>query len=200
MSVTPSVTPQLPELSGQIRVLVIEDDFTFAHPILARCTDAGMDTRYAPMGRAGLEAVRDTHPHIILLSDTEPEDLALKVGLYARKLTAAPIIVLTHAHSNPALWRAVSADEKSFLPKTSPAQVILERAAVMMKTAYHANQLMISETPADSAQSVPRGWGKCQVCGYLGPRAKFEVSNPLARHRCCCPACKRSEDVVFSVS
>jgi DNA-binding response OmpR family regulator len=194
-----SLTPEMPELTGQIRVLVIEDDFAVAHPILARCTDAGMDARYAPMGRAGLEAVRDTHPHVILLSDTEPEELALKMGLYSRKLSAAPILILTHAHSNPALWRAVTSDESSFLPKSSSAQVVLERTAALVKTAYHAKQLMISETPADGVQNVPHGWGKCQICGYIGPRAKFEVSNPLARHRYCCPACKRSDDVVFSV-
>ena len=195
-----SATPELPELAGQIRVLVIEDDFTLAHPILLRCTEAGMDARYAPVGRAGLEAVRDTHPHVILLSDTEPEELALKVGLYARKLSSAPMLVLTHAHSNPALWRAVSADEKSFLPKSSSAQTVLERTAFLVKNAYHAKQLMISETPDESSQHVPRGWGKCQICGYLGPRIKFEVSNPLARHSHCCPVCKRSDDVVFAVS
>ena len=37
---TPS--PELPELTGQIRVLVIEEDFAVAHPILSRCTEAGM--------------------------------------------------------------------------------------------------------------------------------------------------------------
>ena len=195
-----STTAELPELTGQIRLLVIEDDFDVAHPILARCTDAGMDARYAPMGRAGLEAVRDTHPHIILLSDTEPEEMALKVGFYARKLSAAPILVLTHAHSNPALWRTVSSDEKSFLAKSASAQTVLERAAMLIKSAYHAKQLMISETPADGVKNVPRGWGKCQVCGYLGPHTKFEVTNPLARHRHCCPVCKRGDDVVFAVS
>ncbi len=195
-----TASPELPELTGQIRVLVIEDDFAVAHPILSRCTEAGMDARYAPMGRPGLEAVRDTHPHVIVLSDMAGTDIALKVGLYLRKISVAPVLVLTHQHSNIALWRAVSTDDSSFLAKSSPAQTILERAAGLVKNAYHAKQLMISETPADIPQNLPRNWGKCQSCGYLGPRSKFEVSNPLARHRHVCPACKNFNDIVFSVS
>ena len=195
-----TASPELPELTGQIRVLVIEDDFAIAQPILSRCTDAGMDARYAPIGRPGLEAVRDTHPHVIVLSDSEGKDISLKVGLYSRKISAAPLLVLTHAHTNIALWRAVSSDENSFLDKKSSAQMILERAAGLVKNAYKAKQLMISETPADLPQNLPRNWGKCQSCGYLGPRSKFEVSNPLARHRHICPACKNPNDIVFSVS
>jgi DNA-binding response OmpR family regulator len=190
----------LPELSGQIRVLVIEDDFTKAHPILSRCTEAGMDARYAPLGRPGLEAVRDAHPHIIVLGDIEKGDMALKVGLYSRKLSAAPILVLTHAHSNTALWRAVSANDKNFLDKKSTAQMVLERAAMLVKEAYHAKQLMISASPADGAELLPHGWGKCQSCGYIGPRNKFEVTGPLARHRHVCPSCKNFDDLAFSVS
>jgi hypothetical protein len=195
-----TTSPALPELTGQIRVLVIEDDFMVAQPILSRCTEAGMDARYAPLGRAGLEAVRDTHPHVIVLSDIEGNDTALKVGLYARKLSAAPVLVLIHTHSNIALWRAVSNDDNCFLSKQAPAQVVLERAAALVKIAYHTKQLMISETPAEGGESVPRGWGKCGSCGYLGPRAKFEISNPLARHRYVCPVCKGFDDITFSVS
>lgn len=193
-------SPELPELTGQIRVLVIEDDFAVAHPILSRCTEAGMDARYAPMGRPGLEAVRDTHPHIIVLCDVEGSDIALKVGLYARKLSAAPILVLTHHHSNIALWRAVNSEDNGFLDKVSPAQTVLERAAMLVKSAYHEKQLMISETPADIDQNLPHNWGKCQSCGYLGPRSKFDVGNPLARHRYVCPVCKNFNDITFSVS
>ncbi len=195
-----TASPKLPELTSPIRVLVIEDDFAVAQPILSRCTEAGMDARYAPMGRPGLEAVRDIHPHLIILSDVEGSDIALRVGLYSQKITAAPILVLTHDHSNIALWRALSTDEKNFASKIAPAQMILERAAALVKSAYQAQQLLISETPLDSAQNIPRNWGKCQSCGYLGPRGKFEVSNPLARHRHVCPVCKNFNDIVFSVS
>lgn len=195
-----SASPELPELTGQIRVLVIEDDFAVAQPILTRCTDAGMDVRYAPMGRSGLEAVRDTHPNVIVLSDVEGTDVALKVGLYSRKLSLAPILILTHSHTNEALWRAVSHDENSFLTKSATAQAVLERAAGLVKQAYHAKQLMISETPADLPQNLPHNWGKCGSCGYLGPRTKFEVANPLARHRQVCPACKNFDDITFSVT
>lgn len=194
-----TASPELPELTGQIRVLVIEDDFALAQPILSRCTEAGMDARYAPMGRSGLEAVRDTHPHVIILSDVEGNDIALKVGLYSRKISAAPILILTHGHSNNALWRAVSTEASNFLDSHASAQAVLERAALLVKNAYHAKQLMISETPDDTPQNLPHNWGKCQSCGYLGPRSKFEVGNPLARHRHVCPVCKNFSDIVFSV-
>lgn len=194
-----TASPELPELTGQIRVLVIEDDFAVAQPILSRCTEAGMDVRYAPLGRPGLEAVRDTHPHVIVLSDVKGSDMGLKVGLYARKISAAPILVLIHEHSNVALWRAVSSDDNSFLSNASP-QVILQRAALLVKTAYHAKQLMISEAPDDNVHNLPRGWGRCESCGYIGPRSKFEVSNPLARHRHICPACKNFQDISFNVA
>lgn len=195
-----SELPELPELTGQIRVLVIEDDILAAHPVLARCTEAGMDARYAPGGRAAVDAVRETHPHAIVLSDIEGEG-ALKLGLYLRRMTQAPILVLTHAHSNPVLWRAVNQAEEGFLDKKSSPQTVLERTARMVKNTYHAKQLMISDTPEDGpGQNLPTGWGKCQSCGYLGPRAKFVSSSLLARHNHTCPACKNSDDIVFAVS
>jgi hypothetical protein len=192
--------PQLPQLSGQIRVLVIDDDMMAAHPILARCAEAGMDARYAPWGKPALEAVRDAHPHIIILSDIQPQEHSVKLGLFIRKMTLAPVLLLTTYHTNVALWHGVSSDPNSFLPKDAAAQDVLERAALLVKAIYHESQLMISEAPLDgSGTTLPSGWGKCTMCGYIGPKTRFANPTLLGRHSHVCPKCKHAENIVFAM-
>jgi DNA-binding response OmpR family regulator len=190
---------ELPELEGQIRVLVIEDDLITVRQILVRCTEAGMDTRYAPPGPPALEAIRTIRPHVVLLGICEPEDGCLRLALRIKQETSAPLLVLTDKHTSFALWQEVFPDASKFIARDTAPQAILQRITARIRDTYHEKQLMVAEAPID-APTVPKGWGTCQGCGYIGPRAKFVNPNPLARHAVTCPACKHCDDIVFAVA
>ena len=192
---------EMPRLEGQIRVLVIEDDLLAVRSLLVRCTEAGMDTRYAPHGGAALEAVRSIQPHVILLGVSESEDEDLRLAALIHNEDPAPLLVLTDAQTDMARWREFMGDASLYIPKDAPPQAILERMASRIREAYHERQLMIADTPSESpVHGLAPGWGKCQHCGYIGPRAKFVDPNPLARHSLICPVCKHSDEIVFAVA
>lgn len=189
---------ELPVLEGQIRVLVIDDDLFDVRSVLVRCTEAGMDTRYAPHGPAAIEAVRTVHPHIILLGVTNQGDDCMRLALQLEREIASPLLVLTDAKTNLARWKEDVRNVAQYIPKDASAQAILQQMTARIRDVYHEKQLMVAEAPADTA--VPKGWGTCQSCGYIGPRPKFVNPNPLARHALLCPACKHSDDIVFAVA
>lgn len=192
---------ELPQLDGQIRVLVIEDDMMAVRTVLVRCTEAGMDTRYAPFGTTALEAMRSIKPHLILLGVSESEEQSLKLAISIGRESAAPLLVLTDARANLKHWHEYLHDASHFITRDLPVQAVLERITFLIRDTYHEKQLMVAETPVDSdVTGVPTGWGKCQHCGYIGPRKKFLDPNRLARHPFVCPVCKQYDDIVFAVS
>ncbi len=192
---------ELPQLDGQIRVLVVEDDMMAVRSVLVRCTEAGMDTRYAPHGAAALEAVRAVKPHLIVLGIAESEAGSVRLAKLIQVESAAPILTLTEARTDLFPWQGISTEASHFMAKDTAAQEILERITSLIRDAYHESQLMVADTSSDSTvKGLPAGWGKCQSCGYIGPRTKFTDPNPLARHATICPVCKHFDDIVFSVS
>jgi len=189
----------LPALEGQIHILVIEDDFMQVRSLLARCTDAGMHTRYAPPN-AAFEAIRFLEPHLIVLGATSPETECLRLVAFLRSKTAVPFLVLTETQTNRSHWQELLPDPLSYIPKNSPAQTIFRCITARLRAVYHEDQLMVSETPDETTLAgVPAGWGKCQSCEYVGPRANFVNPDRLSRHSLICPACKRTNDVEFAV-
>lgn len=191
----------LPQLDGQIRVLVVEDDMMAVRSVLVRCTESGMDTRYSPHGSSALEAVRAIRPHLILFGIAESEANSLKLAEHIQRESAAPILMLTEVHTDLSQWRGISADPAHFMSRKNDAQAILEHITALIRVTYHESQLMVAETSSDTTvKGLPAGWGKCQSCGYIGPRAKFRDPNPVARHSLICPVCKHFDDIVFSVS
>ena len=192
---------ELPQLDGQIRVLIVEEDMMAVRAVLVRCTEAGMDTRYAPPGAAAVEAVCIVRPHLILLGIAESEDASLRLAALIGTKSAAPLLVLTEPRTDVLRWQGISPNSPHFIDKKASAQEILEHITALIRETYHESQLMVADTPSDNtATRLPAGWGKCQSCGYIGPRAKFLDANPLARHTLICPVCKRFDDLVFSVS
>lgn len=188
-------------LQGQLRVLIIDDDLMAVRAALVRFTEAGMDCRYAPPGVAAVEAARSLNPHVILLGVWAPTKDALKFAVQLDGDKETPLLILTDSTVDIAEWHLYFPNHNSYIPKDAPPQAILERTAGLIKERFQQAQLMIADTPATTTvQGLQPGWGKCQNCGYIGPRPKFTDSNPLARHSLICPVCKRSDEVVFSVA
>ena len=188
-------------LKGQLRVLIIDEDLMAVRAILVRSTEAGMDCRYAPPGVAALEAARALNPHAIVLGVWAPSQDALKFAVQLDGDKDIPLLILSDATIDIAEWHVFFPNHNSYIAKNSPPQIILERMAALIKERYHQAQLMIADAPATTTvQGLRPGWGKCQICGYIGPRTKFSDTNPLARHSLKCPVCKRSDEVVFSVA
>jgi hypothetical protein len=44
------------------------------------------------------------------------------------------------------------------------------------------------------------GWRNCDVCGYMGPRQRFEQKDGQGQRLLQCPLCKRDNRKVFLVS
>lgn len=113
------------------RVLVIDDDPSIRRMIGYALADEGYQVAEASDGRAGLEAVSQQHPDLILLDMKMPGMDGWEFAKVYRERYdhQAPIIVLTAAQN--AAERAEEVHAESYVPKPFDLDILLERVAAL---------------------------------------------------------------------
>lgn len=187
------------EIAGQARVLAIVPDPTLARALLTTFSEAGLDCRYAPAGSAGLAACHETGSHVIVLDesvgDVDPHLLCARI----RSESHTPMVMLMND-----IERTRSPDFQIvadvYLPRNIPATTVLAHVEAQLQRVYNFNAVLpADDVSAHTKPAPPPGWGRCEVCNYMGPRAKFENADRSSRHSLICPACKQSENIAFSM-
>lgn len=189
--------PAPPE-TGKFRILVAEDDSSIARLILATLKRAGFDCRYAPDGIEALKVFKECDPHLVLTDIMMPgmngHDLCVKI----REISTVPVIMMTAADTEDAQMKGFKggADDyvsKPFNPKTMTARVIAH-----LRRVYRYD--FSESSREESEDAMPAGWGKCESCGYMGPRDRFgtrmEDDTPVA----VCPVCRSTNKITYSVA
>ena len=191
--------PDVPT-NGKFRVLVVEDDSHIARLILANLTKAGLECRYAPDGVAGFKAFEEANPHLVLTDIMMPGMDGRQLCTKIRESSTIPIIMMTAADSEEAEMAGFKVGADDYVPKPFNPKLLIARVIANLRRVYRYDFKEEEEKKSPPAEgSLPAGWASCDMCGYMGPREKFEKMNSRGDRFATCPRCQQGESITFSI-
>jgi two-component system KDP operon response regulator KdpE len=115
------------------RLLVIEDEVDIRRAVIAALRDQHPAIIEASTGTAGIDAVDNSHPDLIILDLGLPDIDGLAVCARIRAATAAPIIVLTARHGEADTVALLNAGADDYITKPFSTQELAARVAVQLR-------------------------------------------------------------------
>ncbi|RYX84622.1 response regulator transcription factor [bacterium] len=196
--------PPLPP-DNKFRVLLIEDDTNFATQVLSFLAKAGFDCRHATEVQTAMDSFIQVQPHLILSEAQSTGVDGLTFCKWLRETSAIPVVLLGPAQESAEIAALkIGADDYIGLP-LRPA-TLMARIVAQLRRAYRYNAPPKMDNPfglpvedEETTGKLPPGWASCELCGYQGPRTKFEKEDWLGNIKMICPNCKSSDHVVISI-
>jgi CheY-like chemotaxis protein len=203
------------------RVLVIEDDVHIAKLISVNLTRAGVESRSAFNGQAGLEEFKNHPPHLVLLDLMMPVLNGFQVCEKLRALSVVPIVIMTARLEPIHQMRGFRLGADDFVLKPFDPQLLVARVIAHLRRVYRYNNGHIyrredhaaETTAAESASRplqlesstplahMPLGWAGCDACNYMAPLSQFPRRfNGKNTTVLTCPHCQSQGRIRFAVN
>src|SRR6185436_21058302 len=119
--------------AAHYRLLVIEDEVDIRRAVGAALREQHPAIIEASTGQAGVEAVDNSHPDLIILDLGLPGLDGLAVCERIRSMTAAPIIVLTARHGEADTVALLNAGADDYVTKPFSTQELAARVAAQLR-------------------------------------------------------------------
>ncbi|HEY5023169.1 MAG TPA: response regulator transcription factor [Gemmatimonadaceae bacterium] len=116
-------------------LLIIEDEVEITRAVGAALRDQHPAIVEATAGEAGLDAVRSSHPDIIILDLGLPDLDGLEVCRRIRAITDAPIVVLTARHGETDTVALLNAGADDYVTKPFSTQELAARVTAQLRRA-----------------------------------------------------------------
>jgi len=170
------------------KILVVEDNLTLAEGIAYNLRHERHEARVAEDGRAGLDAVRQWSPDLVILDLTLPElDGYQVLSAIRRDRNAVPVIILTARGEEADKVRGFRLDADQYVTKPFGVLELLERVNSLLRRSTgrrgedarggHAETIRFGDVVVDTAaRTVTKGGRPCA----LSPKA-FELLMALVR-------------------
>jgi two-component system KDP operon response regulator KdpE len=129
-------------------LLVIEDEIEITRAVGAALREQHPLIVEASGGRAGLDAVKTSHPDIIILDLGLPDIDGLEVCRRLRAITDAPIVILTARHGELDTVALLNAGADDYITKPFSTQELAARVAAQLRRAATPRNASVS-TSAD---------------------------------------------------
>ncbi|BCM90866.1 transcriptional regulatory protein AfsQ1 [Abditibacteriota bacterium] len=198
-----SLPPVPPD--NKFRVLLLEDDTEFAAQILSFLARTGFDCRHALSSQAGTDAFTQVKPHLVLSESQTAGVDGLTFCRWVRETSGIPVVMMgSNDEASEIAALKTGADDYIALP-LRPA-ILMARVVAHLRRAYRYNAPPKFDNPfglpvedEETTGALPSGWASCELCGYQGPRSKYEKEDWLGNIKMICPNCKSSDHVVISI-
>jgi DNA-binding response OmpR family regulator len=142
-------------------ILIVDDDPRLARAMLTRLRAVGYTVAHADTGAAALAALRDFHPHLIILDIRLPDMLGFQVCESIRAISThreTPIVFVSANASGEDRRKAALAGGTDFLAKPCPSQTLLETVqrlcATRATTENHSSQVHDEHTAAKPHKEI----------------------------------------------
>ena len=208
--------PSAPKPSQKFQILIIDDDNARAQLLLTNMSALEMECRHASNGALGLQAFYEALPHLVLLDVMMPGLSGYEVCERIRENSTVPIILMNENLTDENVMKGLKIGADDYILKSMHEQVLSARVIAWLRRVYQYDRPESVISPLDkvrnaasasaSAEPLPRaasgpsselartqinppaGWLRCDSCGYMGPRVKFQGggARPNDLH---CPAC-----------
>jgi DNA-binding response OmpR family regulator len=114
------------------RLLLVEDDSRIRLVLRLALTDRGYQVDEAATGTAGLRAVADTRPDVVLLDVSLPDLDGLEVCRRIRQTSQVPVIMVTARASQQDITAGLAAGADDYVTKPVTAQVLAARVEALL--------------------------------------------------------------------
>ena len=191
---------------NRFRLLLLEDNTEFAEKILTLLARTGFDCRMATDTQTGMAAFAQVQPHLLLCQAQSAGIDGHAVCRWLRETSAVPVMMLGAGEEGAEIAALkIGADDYIGLPLRPAA--LLARVVAQLRRAYRYNApppkpdnpFGLPVDDEETTSTLPRGWAQCELCGYAGPRTKYEKQDWMGNIKMICPNCKSSEHVVISI-
>lgn len=186
------------------RVLLIESETSVANICLRALNHERLDVRHVESPFAAWKQLDEWRPQFYLVGDDFNDCLGIELVGQLRAKTNAPIVLITTTDSVGYLANVLEAGADDVMVRPLLPPLLLAKVQAQLRRAYR-----YSVPPVVSrAVSQPRGlssapvppevappstsfgkWPRCESCGYIGPRERFEGLDENGRRVVACPAC-----------
>jgi len=205
---TPVSTLSLPLAppDNRFRILLVEDNIEFAEKVLALLGRTGFDCRMATDLETGMSAFSQVQPHLLLCEAQSAGIDGHAFCRWAREKSSVPVMMIgSNDEAAEIAALKIGADDYIALPLRPAA--LLARVVAQLRRAYRYNApcpkldnpFGLPVEDEEPTRTLPKGWAECELCGYAGPRKKYEKEDWLGNIKMICPNCKSSEHVVISI-
>jgi two-component system, response regulator PdtaR len=127
------------EITSCPRVLVVEDDALVAQFIEFLLADGGCEVAaIARDGRAGVQAVIDVHPDVVVMDIEMPGMDGIEATRRIQELCPTPVVILTGYDSPELVARAATAGAHAYVTKP-PRRLDLVRAILFAQATFRAD-------------------------------------------------------------
>ncbi len=138
------------------KILIVEDDIFLGDVLLQKLKSAGFGAELARDGAAGLKAIRESKPDLVLLDIILPQKNGYEVLEEQRKdptIRGIPVIVISNSGQLVEINRALALGVKDYLVKAQfdPEEVIEKVRLQLGESKTTAKTAEASGTGADSA-------------------------------------------------
>lgn len=121
--------------SGEIRVLVVDDDRTIRRYLRAALASAGYQSMEVASGQEALQAARSYRPQLIILDLMLPDTDGIEITRKLRGWTEVPIIILSSNQDESDKINALDAGADDYLTKPFGVGELLARIRLAMRHA-----------------------------------------------------------------
>lgn len=185
---------------GKFRILIVEDDSNIARLVIANLTRAGLECRYAQDGLVGFKTFQESDPHLILTDIQMPNLDGKELCAKVRETSTIPIIMMTAADSEENQMMGFKLGADDYVPKPFNPKLLVARVVANLRRVYRYDFTEeVEEKKNANPDSIPAGWAACNLCGYMGPRGKFQNMNGLGSMFSKCPRCQESDNISYAI-
>ena len=173
------------------RILLIEDDAHIARMIGVNIAKARMGFRHASDAAAGLSALHEFEPHLILLDVMLPDGNGYDLCAKIRETSNVPVIMVTARTQAEDHLRGLKCGADDYITKPFDPRVLMAHIGSHLRRAHRYS---ITQRDLDRAsQQAGQRWNQCGECHYMGPADKFEQIDERFQQKLQCPHCNAPE-------
>lgn len=125
-------------------LLVIEDEIAITRAVGAALREQRPEIVEATGGKSGLEAIKRSHPDLIILDLGLPDIDGLEVCRLIRAITDAPIVVLTARRGEADIVALLNSGADDYITKPFSTQELAARVAAQLRRARTPRQVPLS--------------------------------------------------------
>ncbi len=190
------LAPQSDDRRAPARVLIVEMHEVVARECIATLKKVNrLDPQWVEDAAAALARLNTWNPQLLIVGEDIKGLCGIDMCKQIREHSTVPLILLSTWPDTEHHIRCLNAGADDCIVYPFEPPFLLARVLAVMRRAYRYSIPPHAEAPRGAPQFHTAQWPRCEACGYIGPREKFQkqVAGQVVQQ---CPACGERTRIV----